>query len=74
MEVKELYKVEEVNELLQDGNWKLLEFVTEKVVRTTIEESEGCVILGGLIYASAKGTPVVNEELKTKYILGRYEE
>lgn len=72
VEVRELYDVDLANNLLSDG-WKLLELKTDRVSRTTVERTNyewGLLNLG--ILTGEKDAPITQEELKTKYILGRY--
>jgi len=74
IEVKELHSEAKVNKLLQDGNWRLLQLTTEKVIKTTVKEGQAHSIFGGILYAGGANMPVVNEELQTKYVLGKYRE
>ena len=47
----------------------------EKVSRSTPRLEEGCKILCGLLYEGKDHVFAgVNEELQTKYVLGRYQE
>ena len=74
LEVRELYDVDKVNQLLQQGNWKLLETPeTQKVKRTTTKISRTTGPLEGLLYEKQEIVPIVNEILETKYVLGRYD-
>lgn len=73
MEVREFYDYEPVNKLLKEGNWRLLEMRSEKLTKTDTEDSV-FMLLGGLLYTGTEVVPIVNEELRTKYVLGKYEE
>ena len=73
MEVREFYDCKPVNELLKEGNWRLLETRSEKLTKTEKEHSL-FMLLGGLLYTGTEIVPIVNEELQTKYVLGKYKE
>lgn len=71
LEVSELFNLKNVNELLGNGNWRLLEIRTEKV-RKDIPVTDSSEWLFGLLYEGSQTTSFVQEELITKYVLGRY--
>lgn len=73
MEVREFYDCKPVNKLLKEGNWKLLEMRSEKLTKTETESSIS-LLLGGLLYTNTEVVPIVNEELRTKYVIGKYKE